>query len=178
MLCTELAQMIAANPLPLSHHKLYTLAFQAESAKELAMSVWPARRRQSPRQSQVYLALPPKKKRETSVNPQKRYWRLPARLCHPLPSGHRTCLYLLIRRQIPSLQANQLSGIRANPQTVAHVIKYSLGYTRARAAHLSQIAPGSSLSTLFNTEGGKALLAFLKASKACFKPLEVAFDPG
>jgi hypothetical protein len=51
--------MIAANPLPLSHHKLYTLAFQAESAKELAMSAWPARRRQSPRQSQVYLALPP-----------------------------------------------------------------------------------------------------------------------
>jgi hypothetical protein len=62
--------MITAVPFPPNHRKPYTLAFQAESAKELAMSAWQARWRQSPRQSQVSLALPaPLKRKPASIIP-------------------------------------------------------------------------------------------------------------
>jgi hypothetical protein len=48
-------------------------------------------------------------------------------------------------------------------------------FARARAAHLTPIAPDLSPSTLFGTkEGGKALLDFLEVTTACFKPLEEA----
>jgi hypothetical protein len=38
--------------------------------------------------------------------------------------------------------------------------------------------PDLSLSTLLGTKGGKALLDFLKVTKAYFKPLEEPRDPG
>ena len=60
----------------------------------------------------------------------------------------------------------------ANPQTVAHVIRHGPRFVRARAAHLIPIAPDLSLSTLFGTKEGKALLHFLEVTKACFKPSE------
>jgi hypothetical protein len=70
-------------------------------------------------------------------------------------------------------------GCGVNPQTVEHIIKTYPHFERARAAHPSLISPDLSLFTLFGTQkGGKALLTFLEESKACFKPLEEAFDPG
>ena len=67
----------------------------------------------------------------------------------------------------------------ANPQTVAHVLQACPRYDHARAIHLHPAAPDLSLRTLFGTEeGGKALIAFLEETKACFKPREEPFDPG
>jgi hypothetical protein len=66
-----------------------------------------------------------------------------------------------------------------NPHTVEHVIKYYPRFARARAAHLTPTAPDLSLPTLFGTKkGGKAFLTFLEVTKACFKPLEEAINPG
>ncbi|KAH9991125.1 hypothetical protein BJV77DRAFT_1009085 [Russula vinacea] len=58
-----------------------------------------------------------------------------------------------------------------DPQTVVHVILQCPRFERARAIHLTPIAPALSLRFLFGTEeAGKALMAFLKETKACFKP--------
>jgi hypothetical protein len=64
-------------------------------------------------------------------------------------------------------------------QSVTHVLQQCPRYARARASHLTPIAPDLSLVTLFGTEeGGRALMAFLEETKACFKPSNEPFDPG
>jgi hypothetical protein len=70
-------------------------------------------------------------------------------------------------------------GCGINPQTVEHIIQSCPRFARARAAHLSPIAPDLSLSILLGTtKGGKAMVRFLEETKACFIPVEQPFNPG
>ena len=177
--CAELAQANAANPLPPHHREPHTLTYQTQSAKDLAISAWQTRWHRDPRQSQVYLALPapPNGKMAPAVKGASGGSRHASATFVRLITGH-AFIGAYAARFHPRKPTN-CPECGANPQTVAHVIQQCPRYARARAAHLTPTATDLSLSTLFGTKkGGKALLAFLEETKACFKPREEVHDPG
>ena len=177
--CIDLARANTAAPLPPDHQEPHTIAHQKSSSKELALSAWQARWHNADRRSQAFLALP----------------SLPSGKLPPVivgaAGGSRTASATLVRlitghafvgsytARFHPRKATHCPECGVNPQTVEHVILHCSRFERARVTHLAPIAPTLSLRFLFGTEeGGKALLAFLEESKACFKPRNEPVDPG
>ena len=173
--CIDLARANAAAPLPQNLQEPNTIAFQRSSTKEIAFSAWQARWHNSDRRSQAFLALP---------SPPS--GKLPPVIAGAA-GGSRTACATLVRlitghafvgsytARFHPRKATHCPECGVDPQTVTHVLQHCPRFERARTTHLRPTAPDLSLRTLFGTEeGGKALIAFLEDSKACYKP----FDPG
>ena len=177
--CIDLARTNTTAPWPPGHQEPNTIAFQKSSSKELAISAWQARWHNADRRSQAYLALPapPTGKLPPVIAGGAGGSRTASATLVRLITGH-AFIGSYTTRFHPR-KATHCPECGANPQTVAHVLQACPRYDHARAIHLRPAAPDLSLRTLFGTEeGGKALIAFLEETKACFKPREEPFDPG
>jgi len=165
--CIELAHLGAANPLPPNHHEPHTIAHQRESAKEQVMAAWQARWHNADRRSRTYLALP-----SPPTGKPGGGW-IPPHLRHPRPPHDKPCLHRRIHSPFSPSKIHQLSRMRGRPPNrlprhpnTALALNDREPPTCARQRPTSHYRPSSAL------KGGKALLAFLEATKAYSKPRE------
>jgi hypothetical protein len=177
--CIEHACSHATAPWPPNHRELNTIAAQKQQSKELAISAWHARWHNAERRFQAYLALPspPSGKLPPVIFGASGGSRTASATLARLITGH--AFVGSYTAHFHPRKATHCPECGANPQTVAHVIQHCPRFARARAIRLRAAAPDLSLRTLFGTEkGGKAMIAFLEETKACFKPHNEPHDLG
>ena len=157
--CIDLARANATTPLPLNRRKLHTIAHQQATSRELAIATWQARDWHNA--GQVFLALPdpPSGKPSPAIQGAAGASRKASSTFIRMATGH-AFLGLYYARFHPR-KPTHCPGCGSNPQSVAHIIQSCPRFARARASHLSPVAPDLSLAVLFGTKkGGNALIKF------------------